>query len=216
MSSHGVARRSTGPTVKGSRLPEQPPGTLPRCRVTNLHPAPHHSWSTTEWMISSPSSKPCARKAATCSKRSTIPSTGSLAGSSIPKETRLNSGNRLSVNNPAHSADWPFPRSRRASTHRPHARRHRRSAQPRPAECGIVGQVEHHRREGLRHDSEDDGVIVRKVVAPEEGAIDTATVAARDVSLVVAGEAAELRDVRSTLAAILRRKDAGIRHTDLC
>src|SRR5437867_12921471 len=73
---------------EGKRLPEQSPGLLLRRKVNSLRPALQLSWSTTGWRISTPWSKSCAKKAATFSRRSTIPSTGSLAGSSIRKETR--------------------------------------------------------------------------------------------------------------------------------
>jgi hypothetical protein len=53
-----------------------------------LRPALQLSWSITEWRISTPWLKSYAKKAATFSRRSTIPSTGSLPGSSIQKETR--------------------------------------------------------------------------------------------------------------------------------
>jgi len=79
---------SPGPTVKVSRLPEQPPGSLIRQKVTTLRPALQLSWSITEWRISTPWLKSCAKKAATFSRGLTIPSTGSLPGSSIQKETR--------------------------------------------------------------------------------------------------------------------------------
>src|SRR5688572_26122249 len=98
MSRNGVARLSPGPTVKVSRLPEQPSGPLVRRKVTSLRPALQLSWSTTGSRISTRSSKSCAKKAATFSRRSTIPSTGSLPGSSIQKETRQNFGNRLPAN----------------------------------------------------------------------------------------------------------------------
>src|SRR2546423_3895767 len=104
MSKNGAARPSPGPTVKVSRLPEQPSGLLLRRKVASSRPALQRSWSTIGWRISRAWSKSYAKKAATFSRRSTIPSTGSLAGSSIQKETRQNFGNRLRANN-AYEAD---------------------------------------------------------------------------------------------------------------
>src|SRR5258708_40374447 len=98
MSKNGVARLSPGPTVKVSRLPEQPSGPLVRRKVTTLRPALQLLWSITGWRISTPWLKSYAKKAATFSRRSTIPSTGNLPGSSIQKETRQNFGNRLPAN----------------------------------------------------------------------------------------------------------------------
>jgi hypothetical protein len=73
---------------EGKPLPEQPSGPLVRRKVTTLRPALQLSWSITGLRIFTPSLKSYAKKAATFSRRLTIPSTGSLPGSSIQKETR--------------------------------------------------------------------------------------------------------------------------------
>src|SRR3989442_9689030 len=105
MSSNGVARLSTGPTVMVSPLPEQPPGILLRRKATSLRPALQLSWSTTGWTISTRWSKPCAKKAATSSRRLTIPSTGNSDGSSIQRATKLNFGNHRPANEAQRHAD---------------------------------------------------------------------------------------------------------------
>src|SRR6185312_15724571 len=95
---NGAARHSPGPTVTASLLPGPPSGPLLRRKATSLHPVLHLSWSITAWKISTVWSKSYVKKAATFSTKSTTPSTESLAGSSIRKETRWNSGSRLKVN----------------------------------------------------------------------------------------------------------------------
>ena len=93
-------RLSHGPTMKASPLPEQPSGPLVRRKGTSLRPALRLSWSIIGWRLSTPWSKSCAKKAATFSRRSTIPSTESSLGSSIQKEIRWNFGSRPPANNP--------------------------------------------------------------------------------------------------------------------
>jgi hypothetical protein len=89
----------------GSRLQEQLHGRSIRRKVITLLRVLLRSWSITAWKISNHCSKPCAKKAATYLRRSTNPSTESLLGSSIRKETRWNYGNRLPTNDQGRSAN---------------------------------------------------------------------------------------------------------------
>src|SRR5204863_2067872 len=74
------------------------PGWLLRRKARSLLQARPRSWSTTALKTFTLWSRRSERKAATFSTRSTTPSTASSPGSSILRETKLNCGNHLPVN----------------------------------------------------------------------------------------------------------------------
>jgi hypothetical protein len=78
----------------------------------------------------------------------------------------------------------------------------------------VERHLDHHVGEGPRHEPDQLGIVVLEVVAPPERVVHAASIEARDVAFVVAGEAAEEVDLLLRLAAVLARQHAAGRDAD--